>query len=636
MESIKTDTPTQEELILRIKGFPEHPGVYLMKNSKEKIIYVGKAKSLRARVRSYFIKSSDQNVKTQYLVNQIRSIDYILTNTEVEAFLLEASLIKKHRPRYNIRLKDDKSYPYIRVSVGDRFPRLYLQRRVTNDGSLYFGPYTSGSAVRDMIRFMNRTFRLRDCSDSFFAARKRPCMTYQIGRCTAPCAQLIEEEDYRKDVKAALRFLRGKNGQLVKDLKARMKQAAGVERFEAAAKIRDSLRALEAIREKQNVISTDEKDIDLIAYHSDERGTLIETLHIRSGRVIGNRSHFFPKLDARSSSEDPREWMTSFLNQYYVDNFIPDEILLGVDLGGDIIKLLGDVFWERAQKRPFLRHALGEEGRRLMDMAETNARNHFNDQMARREDQLAGLKEIQAKFHLAELPRRMECFDISNFQGSQTVASQVVFDEGLPRPEDYRKYKIKSVEGPNDFAAMKEVLGRRLLHSEWEDPQLIVVDGGRGQLKMATEILAELGRPEIPVVGMAKSRVEGEFRDQEIHESQERFFLPGRQNPVTFRRGSSSLKILVQIRDEAHRVAISFHRQWRNKELLSSSLDQIKGLGEKKKRYLLTQFASLDEIRQADVETLASLKGFNRRLAEAILQALALDSNSNPNSEDLE
>jgi len=608
-----------DELKSLVKEFPELPGAYLMKNIRNKVIYVGKAKNLRARVRSYFNKSSDQSVKTSYLVRQINHIDYILTNTEVEAFLLEASLIKKYRPRYNIRLKDDKAYPYIKLARVHRYPRFYLSRKVESDGSLYFGPYTRGMVVRETIRFLNQTFRIRDCSDTFLKSRQRPCMTYQIGRCTAPCVSLISEKNYVANVESALEYLRGEDKKVVKDLTRQMNQAASEERFEAAAKFRDSLRAMEAIWERQNVVSAkQDRDVDVIAFYGDNRGTLIETLHVRRGRVIGNRFQFFPKLDVTRKGEDPREWMTSFLNQYYAENVIPDEILLPVDLGRDILKLLSDVFWKRQKQRTMIIHALDQGGRELMDMAEKNAQNHFQDQVTKRENTLNALEDIQKKLQLPELPRRIECFDISNFQGSQTVASQVVFEEGLPRQEDYRKYKIKSVEGPNDFASMKEVLSRRLDHTEYEDPQLLIVDGGKGQLKIAIEVLKELGRSEIPVVAIAKARTQDEFYDSEIRKSQERFFLPGRQNPVIFQKGSEPLNLLVHLRDEAHRVAITFHRQLREKNLLSSSLDKVKGLGEKKKKYLLVQFKSLEEIRKAHVEEIAQLKGFNRSLAKRV------------------
>ena len=625
-----------EELKSRIKEFPTLPGVYLMKNIRDKVIYAGKAKNLRSRVRSYFNKSSGQSVKTSYLVNQVDHVDYILTNTEVEAFLLEASLIKKHRPRYNIRLKDDKSYPYIKIGISHKYPRFYLSRRVEGEGAFYFGPYTSSMVVRETIGFLNRSFRIRDCSDTFLKSRQRPCITYQIGRCTAPCVDFISEKDYLADVESALAYLRGEDKKVLKDLTRRMKQAADEERFEAATKFRDSLRAMEAIWEKQTVVSTkQDRDVDVIAFYGDSRGTLIETLHVRHGRVIGNRSQFFSKLDVTCKKEDPREWMTSFLNQYYAENIIPDEILLPVDLGVEILKLLSDVFWQRQRKRPIIVHALERDGRALMDMTEKNAQNHFQDQVTKRESTFKALEEIQKKLHLPKLPRRIECFDISNFQGSQTVASQVVFEEGLPHKEDYRKYKIKSVKGPNDFASMKEALSRRLAHTEHEQPQLLVVDGGKGQLKMALEVLTELGCPEIPVVAMAKARAQGDFFDLEISESQERFFLPGRQNPVTFRKGSEALNLLVHLRDEAHRVAIGFHRQLREKELLSSSLDGVKGLGEKKKKYLLAQFGSLEEISKAHVEDIAQLKGFHRPLAEriqAVLKSRTKKEKNNPDT----
>ncbi|MCB0407104.1 MAG: excinuclease ABC subunit UvrC [Bdellovibrionales bacterium] len=610
----------KDELKELVKEFPKTPGVYLMKNDKDKVIYVGKAKNLRARVRSYFNNLADHSLKTKYLVNQIANIQYLLTKTEVEAFLLEASLIKKYRPRYNIRLKDDKTYPYIRCSLSDEFPRFYLVRRVKQDGSVYFGPYTSGWAVRGTIRFLNRTFKIRDCNDVFMKSRKRPCMTYQIGRCTAPCVDYVNKEEYGKDIKAALTFLKGKEKQVVKDLTEQMKSAANEERFEVAAKIRDSIEVLKRILEKQTVVNPNaEKDQDVVAYYGDERGVLIETLHIRSGRVIGNRPHFISKLDPDSDSEEVKDWLTSFLNQYYEDNMIPDEIILPVDLGGDIIHLLKAVFNERQGKEPKINMATGELGKKLLDMAYANAKSHFQDQVSKHENRLKGLDEIQQKLHLPEIPLRIECFDISNFQGSQSVASQVVFEEGLPKKEDYRRYKIKTVEGPNDFASMKEVLERRFKHTEYDDPQLVVIDGGKGQLKMAIEVLKELGRTEIPVVGLAKARTQGSFQEQDVKQSKERFFLPGRQNPVTFANNSEALAILVGIRDEAHRFAITFHRKLRDDVSLASVLDDITGLGEKRKQRLLKKFESVEGIRSASVEEIASLPTFNRVLAERIL-----------------
>lgn len=611
----------------KVKDFPQTPGVYLMKNAQEKIIYVGKAKNLRSRVRSYFTDSKDHSSKTRLLVRQIITIDYILTGTEVEAFLVEASLIKKHRPRYNIRLKDDKSYPYIRVSMTDRFPRLYLARKVKKDGALYFGPYTSGAAVWGTIRFLNQTFQIRDCKDAFFASRKRPCMTHEIGRCTAPCTAYITEEAYREDINSAVAFLRGRNKTVVKELTKKMKDAAAEERFESAAKHRDSIESIKKILERQAVVNdTSEIDQDVIGFFGDEQGTLVETLHIRSGRVIGTRPHFLPMLDPNAPEEDVREWLTSFINQYYEEEFIPDELLLPVDLGNDLMKLLEAVLKERGARKVHVRFPTDQNGHRLLQMANDNAASHFSDYVNKSEAKKRGLEEIQKRLELPQLPVRIECYDISNFQGSETVASQVVFEDGAPNKDQYRRYKIRTVEGNNDFESMREVLTRRFKHTEYDDPQLVVIDGGKGQLGIAMEVLREIGRQDIPVVGLAKSRTKGKFSDQEISATEERFYLPKRQNPVTFKPGSEAFQILVGIRDEAHRFAITYHRKLREATSLESELDFVVGLGEKRKRALLTKFGNLDEIKAASIEEISKIQGFNRVLAERILLQLNEES----------
>lgn len=619
----------------RVKEFPQTPGVYLMKNSVEKIIYVGKAKNLRNRVRSYFTDSKDHTPKTRLLVRNIHKVDYILTGTEVEAFLVEASLIKKHRPRYNIRLKDDKSYPYIRVSMTDRFPRLYLARKVKKDGALYFGPYTSGAAVWGTIRFLNTTFQIRDCKDAFFASRKRPCMTHQIGRCTAPCTDYITEEAYKNDIGSAVQFLRGRNKTVVKDLTVKMKKAAGEERFEAAAKVRDSIESLKKVLERQAVVNdTSEIDQDVIGFFGTDAGTLIETIHIRSGRVIGNRPHFISLLDPNAPDEDVREWLTSFINQYYADEFIPDELLLPVDLGNDLMRLLEAVLRERGgSEKVRVRFPTDNAGHKVLDMANANAQSHFADYVNKSAAKKKGLEEIQERLKLPALPFRIECFDISNFQGAETVASQVVFEDGAPNKDQYRRYKIRTVQNENnDFESMREVLTRRLKHTEYDDPQLIVIDGGKGQLGIAMEVLKQAGRTDIPVVGLAKARSKGSFSDQEVSATEERFYLPGRSNPVTFRPGSEAFQILVGIRDEAHRFAITYHRKLREATSLESELDFIVGLGEKRKRALLIKFTGLDEIKAASIEDLSKVPGMNRVLAERVL--LQLNEESQLSGED--
>lgn len=611
----------KEGLIELVKDFPQLPGVYIMKNVRGKVIYVGKAKNIRARVRSYFNKSAqDVSLKTKFLVHQIDVIELQQTSTEVEAFLLEASLIKKYRPRYNIRLKDDKAYPYILATTTDRFPRLYLARRVKNDGNLYFGPFTSGGAVRESIRFLNQTYKIRDCSDSFFKNRTRPCMTHQIGRCTAPCVDLISEKEYRADFLEAISFLRGEGQKVLKQLDKRMRQAAAEEKFESAARFRDSIAAVNRILEKHTVVGQDQEyDQDAVAFVGDERGTLIEVLHVRRGRVIGSQPYFMSKLNFASPDEDILEWLTSFLNQYYLDNMVPDEIILPVDLGHDMTRLLQAVFEERQNRKPDIHLAMQGGHHQLLNLAKENAEKNFKKQVTEKQNKLNGLEEIKRKLGLPELPIRMECYDISNFQGSESVASQVVFEEGSPKPEDYRKYKIKTVIGSNDFASMKEVLSRRLKHTEYDDPQLIVIDGGKGQLKMAVEVLKEVGRTEIPVVGLAKARTKGDFTDSEVDATEERVFLPGRQNPVTFAKNSEALQILVGIRDEAHRFAITFHRKLREERTLTSALDEIPGLGAKRKQTLLKTYSDIVQIKSLAVEDIARLPGFNRTLAERIL-----------------
>ena len=613
-----------QEKIEVVKEFPKSPGVYLMKNDADKIIYVGKAKSLRSRVRSYLSDNvKGLSPKTRFLVSQIHSIDTILTKTEVEAFLLEASLIKKHRPKYNIRLKDDKAYPYIKLSINDEYPRLYLSRRVRKDGALYFGPYTSGYAVHETIKFLNKTFQLRDCNNTFFKNRQRPCLTHQIGRCTAPCVNLVSPEEYAKDVNAALEFLRGKNQKLLSSLEKRMEEAAKFERFEVAAKIRDSLYAVERILEKQPVVSDSrEIDQDAIGFYGDERGTMIGMLHVRQGRILGKKTHLLPQVDLVSDQEDEREWLTSFINQYYDDNKIPDEVLLPVDLGKDIRDLLKQVLKERSGIDVEVRFPTDKEGSHLLQEVDRFTHDQFKDFVSKSQKKMKGLEAIQKRFKLPKLPCRIECYDISTFQGAETVASQVVFEDGVPAKEHYRRYKIRTVSGVDDFASMKEVLSRRLAHTEWDDPDLILVDGGKGQLNIALEVLKELGREEIPAVGIAKSRTKGAFRDTDVQETEERFFLPGRQNPVVFRKGTDAFQILVGLRDEAHRFAITYHRKLRESTTLESELDYVVGLGEKRKMALLKNFPSIAHLRVASPEEISKIKGFNRVLAERILLQL--------------
>ena len=613
-----------EALKVEVSGFPTQSGVYLMKNNLDKIIYIGKAKVLKARVRSYLVDSKEHSAKTRALVFHINTIEYILTKTEVEAFLLEASLIKKHRPKYNIRLKDDKAYPYIKLSWADQFPRLYLSRKVQKDGADYFGPYTSGGAVFGTIRFLNRIFKIRDCTDHVLKSRNRPCMTHQIGRCTAPCVNLITDVDYKSDVEGARDFLKGKSKKLIKDIETKMMASADQEKFEVAARMRDALFSIKNILERQTVVNDlSDVDQDIVSYFGDENGVLIEMIHVRGGRVIGNRSHFISTINPQSSDEDPREWLVSFLNQYYEDNIIPDEILTIVDFGMDLNKLMQAVLKQRSNRDIIIRFAADKKNTLLLNMASQNAEAHFKKQISKNNEKKVGLEEIKLKLSLPQLPSRIECFDISHFQGSETVASQVVFEDGRPSSDHYRRYIIKSVTGIDDFKSMYEVLQRRFKHTEYEEPQLIVVDGGKGQLSQAVKILNELNISHIPVVGLAKARTESNFQSDTVKETDERFYIPGRANPVVFKRSSEAYQILTGLRDEAHRFAITFHRKRREDATLKSVLDEISGLGEARKLLLLKKFETIEDIKNADVEEISNIKTFNQILAERILLHLA-------------
>ncbi|MDB2425939.1 excinuclease ABC subunit UvrC [bacterium] len=603
-----------------VSEFPVTPGVYLMHDQNDNIIYVGKAKNLKSRVRSYLNQSKDHTLKTKFLISKIQHIKYILTKTEVEAFLLEASLIKKHKPRYNIRLKDDKTYPYIRCNKTHKFPHFQLSRKVKLDGALYFGPYTSSLVVKDTILFINKNFLIRDCKDSTFKSRTRPCLTYQIKRCKAPCVDYVSQEEYAEDLKKSLNFIRGKSKNLLKELKTKMKEASDDERYEAAAKYRDSIDSVKALWEKQSVVSSsDLDDKDVFYCKGGPHGTLVELLNIRGGRVIGNRSHFLSQINLEEDEE--KEWFTSFLNQYYSDNKVPSIIIVPFDLGRDIFKLLQDVLVQRQNISPQFNFVM-KENNPLMSMASRNAENHYDAYVVKKKTKSDALVEIQQKLKLPELPTRIECYDISNFQGDQTVASQVVAEDGMLKKEDYRKYKIKSVKGPDDYASMKEVLMRRFKHTEYESPQLIVVDGGKGQLSIAVEVLKELNLSQIPVVGLAKARAKRRLKDKVVEKTEERFYLPGRQNPVVFREGSEPFKILVGLRDEAHRFAIGFQRKLQKTKSLSSVFDDIKGLGPAKKKLLLTTFETISDIKKASVEELCQLKGITEDLAKKVKSSI--------------
>ena len=602
------------QLKKRANQFPQLPGVYLMKKGADQILYVGKAKSLRARVRSHFNEKSP-SLKTEFLIRQLEDMDYIVTKNEIEAFLLEASLIKKHKPRYNIRLRDDKAYPYIRLSVQDDFPRFYFERKVKDSKSIYFGPYTEGWTVRALLDFLNQNFHLRDCSDSDFKTRKRPCLYWDMGICPAPCVKKITKKDYQKHYNKALRFLRGNFKSLAKQLKSQMKACSRNQHFEEAARLRDRLRAIEMIEQGQSVFQSSNKDRDVAVIHADKKGMLMEILHFRKGRLIGNRFYFFKK------SKTEEEFLLSFLNQYYSENLIPDELLLKLPIKISKIKILEKVLSTQKGAVCRILSVFSKEDLPLIQIAEKNAENHFQNEIHKEQNLKDILKEIKQRLRLPEMPFRMGCYDISHWQGSQSIGSQVLFVNAQPSNKNYRMYNLKSVSDGNDYLALQELISRRLNHKEYEQPNMILIDGGRGQLQAVQKILKNLKKENIPLVSLAKDRIKVQVAHAEkLLSSGERFYLPNRKNPVIFPPHSKALHILLHLRDEAHRFAIASHRRRRDKMFLQGELDSIKGLNLKVKIKLLKHCGSLSSLKKMSEKELSGLSFISKNLAKKIRQ----------------
>ena len=595
-----------------IQNWPEKSGVYLMMNSKKIVIYVGKAKKLRSRVRSYF--SSTTSLKTQFLTGQISSLDYITTHTEGEALLLEASLIKKHKPRYNIRLKDDKAYPYIRMSIKDSFPRFYLERRVKKDGSLYFGPYTESQKVRNMIRFLNETFQIRDCSNGFMRTRKRPCLTHQMGFCTAPCVSKVSAKEYGVQVEKSLSFLKSKGSKLLSQLEAEMKEKAQKEEFEQALMIKNRMESIQKIQENQIVMDPKRlRDVDVFAHYSESHCVHFEFLHIRTGRLIGHFAHFEKEADWwQHEKQDFEDHVLTFLAQYYMENFIPNEVILPSGFSTSFVCRLEEFFNSISDKNVSVSVAKKQNEKKWILMAEQNAKDHFDILFEKEEAIKKALLEIQKKFHLPHIPERMECYDISHFQSQAIYGSQVVFENGVKNLKEYRIYKLQ--EKNDDYFAMKTILSRRLAKKELPLPQMILVDGGKGQLQMACRVLKELAL-DIPVVAIAKSK-------EKTTSLVEKFYLPLRKNPVLFLAHQMSYKILVQMRDEAHRFALHHHRKKIRSSLIASHLDGIKGVGAKRKEALLKKFGSVQKIKKLSPHELSQVTGVSLKLAHDILRQL--------------
>ena len=614
-----------ENLLERAREFPTQPGVYLMKDASGAVIYVGKAASLRSRVASYFGSTSDGRPQTEFLVRRVASLDYVVTETEKEAFLLENALIKQHRPRYNIRLRDDKTFLSLRLDPREKWPRLHLARKRRADGALYFGPYTSSQAMRQTLRTILGIFPVRSCTDNFFRNRTRPCMLYEIGKCCGPCCLDVDPDRYARLVQDLILFLRGRKTELVARLKREMHERAKRFEYEEAARLRDRIAAINKTIERQRIAVGPAVNRDVIAAVCEDGRHLVLVFLYREGVLADRREFELPDF-----GQTEGEILRGAISQLYAaTDSIPDEAFLSAE----------------PEDRPLLEQWLAEmhgrsvrlhvpqrgEGRRLLDLALENARERLRDRLEASRDTEAILEELRSKLRLPAPPECIECFDISNIHGRLAVGSMVQFVGGSPNRRGYRHYKIRTVEGSNDFAMMHEVLGRRYRRAIESGaphdppsgglPDLILVDGGKGQLNVAVEVMKDLGATGAALRAIAKSRMVGD-RDNR-RRSDERIFIPGQKNPVTFASGSPALLLLQHVRDEAHRFAIAYHKKLRRQRNLRSLLEELPGIGEARKRALLRAFGSLARIREATVEELTRVPGMTPALADDLHRFLA-------------
>ncbi|MDF0676169.1 MAG: excinuclease ABC subunit UvrC [Nitrospira sp.] len=581
---------TLDVLQSKLAHLPGSPGVYLFKSEQGEIIYIGKAAVLADRVRSYFQKGADHNPKTSLLVSHIADVETMVTRSELEALILESNLVKRHKPRFNIVLRDDKQYPYVRLPIKEDFPRLSIVRRVQKDGALYYGPYTPANALRETLKVIKHVFPLATCTIDIDGTAARACIEFEIKRCMAPCTGNQSKEEYHQIVKQVRQFLEGRDRELLDDLRARMEAAAEREEFEEAARLRDRLFKIERMLEKQRITQTSATDQDVIGLARQGSAVDLQILFVRGGLLIGRKDFFWPQSAAVADEELVHSAIEQFYNK---DGQPPREVLVPTDIedAALIQQWLSDKRGESVHVRSPERGAKHQ----LVLLAEENAAAAVADHLRDEElDRQAG-EELKRLLRLVHAPRRIEGFDISNTMGNQSVASMVVWEDGQMKKADYRRFKIQTVTGANDFASMKEVVTRRYGREEnLAQPDLILIDGGLGQLAAALEGLKEAGRQGLPILGLAKARGDKE----------ERVFLAGRKNPIVLKPQSPSTHLLQRIRDEAHRFAITFHRKLRGKSLVGSKLDQVIGIGEIRRNQLLEKFGSLDNLASASDEAL--------------------------------
>jgi excinuclease ABC subunit C len=610
----------------KLQALPASPGCYLMRNAADQVIYVGKAVNLRARVRSYFQKQAQHTAKTRRMVAEIADLEWVVTDTELEALILENELIKRHRPHYNIRLKDDKQYPYIKVHWQDDFPKIAVVRRMMPDGARYYGPFTSGTAVRQTLEALRRVFPYLDCNREITGRDERPCLYYHIKRCAGPCIGAVGREEYRAIVDGLCQFLEGKSEEALAELRRRMMAAAERMQFERAALYRDQIRAAERIVERQKVVSGRQEDEDVIAFATAKGQACVQVFFVRRGRLIGRESFLLEGVDEEANGE----LLASFLKQFYDEAaFLPPLVLVPRELEEQAIIEQ----WLRSKRGARVVLHIPKRGpkKELVDMATENARSALAALQAEWEADAhrhtEAIANLQMALHLPRPPMRIECFDISTLQGTNTVGSMVVFVKGTPRKSDYRRFQVRTVNQigqPDDYAAMREVLHRRFRRAveaqttapgEREDPvwrllpDLLLVDGGKGQLNVAVEVLRELGLFEVvPVAALAKQ--------------EEVLFTPDRAEPRRLDPHSPEMYLVQRIRDEAHRFALTYQRTLREKTMTRSRLEDIPGVGMKRRAALLSHFGSIDAIRNATVEEIAAVPGMTRQVAQRIKEAL--------------
>ena len=612
----------QEEL----KKLPDKPGVYIMRDENREIIYVGKAVVLKNRVRQYFQASANHSPKTRAMVSRIKEFEYIVTDSELEALILECNLIKKYKPKFNILLKDDKSYPYIKVTMNEEYPRVLMTRRMVRDGGRYFGPYSNATAVKETIDLIKKLFPIKTCNKVFprDIGKERPCLNYYIHQCLGPCQGNVSKERYRDLMKDICNFLDGKQDDIIKRLEEEMAQAAENLDFEKAASIRDKINSLKHIAEKQKVVSTSMNDQDVVAFARDQTDSCVQVFFIRSGKLIG-RDHFI--FEDSGDTEDG-ELISSFLKQFYAQAaHIPAEIM--IQTGIDEAEVIENWLSEKRGGRVRIKVPQRGEKHHLMEMVSNNARielNHFRDKV-RKEGSYAseGLDKLKTLLGLDAKPARIEAYDISNTGSTEMVASMVVFEKGLPAPGEYRRFKIKSLDRQNDYGSMQEVITRRFKHAEKERdelrreginaeagkftklPDIILVDGGLGHVNAVKEVMQELGM-QIPVFGMVKD---------DRHRTRG---LVAQDREIDLTKDISALRFVTAIQDEAHRFAVEYNRRLRNKRYTGSVLDEIEGVGEKRRKALIKHFGSISKIKTAGIDDLAAVDGISKAVAEKIYE----------------